>query len=265
MTRVRWLESLSGWVRDVVFPLPPACLWCGLPSPDAACAACRRSLLPAPDPAAGTDACCRRCGRRLPRQRAGEVARCTSTRAVAARRCDGCRVLPPALQAVTALGVYRGSLRWTIRRIKRYGELALLDPLAAALARELYAAGRAVDLIVPVPSDRGRLRRRGVDPVHALAERLADQLRRLCYDVLARRSGLPPQQALRGQARRRNLIGAFHIKRGMDALLRGRAVLLVDDVLTTGATLQAAGLALLAAGARQVWPAVLAERREPAA
>ncbi len=126
--------------------------------------------------------------------------------------------------------------------------------LAAALARDLAAAlppGLAPDLVIGVPLHPARRRERGYDQAALLADQLARVIGAPRLEgALARVRSTPPQSRLGSGARRRNLAGAFRVVRA--SAVAGRRVLLVDDVVTTGATLEAGLDALAAAGAEPV-------------
>lgn len=131
-----------------------------------------------------------------------------------------------------------------------------LDYLSEALAElalpavRLAAGDGPIDAVVPVPLHWRRIWTRGYDQAALLAAGLA---RRLGVPILPalRRVRATPAQSLRARdARRRNLAGAFALRRGMESRIGGRALLLVDDVVTTGSTLAEAGATLRRAGAR---------------
>jgi predicted amidophosphoribosyltransferase len=151
------------------------------------------------------------------------------------------RTLPGGL-VVRSAAVFQTSAARVVRALKEDGRTDLARPLGAALAA--VAGEHAGVTAVPIPSSRASFRRRG----YAVAE------------LLARRGGLEPADLLRvegrthdqrtlGRASRaRNVAGAFAVRRGADPA--GLRVLLVDDVVTTGATLAEAARVLQAAGAR---------------
>jgi ComF family protein len=140
--------------------------------------------------------------------------------------------------------------------------LAGLDPAAEAVAFSLMAAlaphvpGPRPELVIPVPLHPRRLRERGFNPAGLLARCAARAIRARCDPVrLARLRDTPSQTGLSRNARRRNVAGAFVARRESPA-----RVWLIDDVVTTGSTLDAAAQALRTAGAREVVAVCLARR-----
>ncbi len=145
-----------------------------------------------------------------------------------------------------------------IQLLKYRGFRPLAKPLGEHL---LKAAGkldeRAFDLILPVPLHRNRRRARGFNQSALLAAWLAKHWRvSLASETCVRVRDTPPQTGLRAAERRKNVAGAFDVPQA--ERVRSRRVLLVDDVLTTGATVNACAKALLDAGARSVSAVTLA-------
>lgn len=187
--------------------------------------------------------------------------------------CTRCEPLCPPLVGeardqggITACHAYDGPLVRALQQLKYGAAAGWAGPLGRLLAGDpkLHAAGdgRPWDAIVAIPRQRDRRRRFGLDHArllrrHALAH--AGLPRRDVVELVRVRSG-PAQVELDAAARRRNMIGAFAVARPASA--RGRRVLVLDDVTTTGATLQAARDALVAAGAAEV--GALALLRTPA-
>ena len=214
-----------------------------------ACARCGAAL-------AGDRALCTRCAASFPRLPLGGCPVCQSTAAEAGRRCPACQGERAPLAQVAAEVAFAGEAAEWIRRFKYPAAgLAGLDPRPAALAGALLAdAARRlaapVELVVPVPIHAGRLRERGFHPAAELAHALARAL-----DVpgdphaLAQLRATASQTGLDRRARRRNVRGAFAARSGLRA---PPSVALVDDVVTTGATLAEAARALRRAGARRV-------------
>lgn len=245
MTTGSWFSA----VLDLLGPEPPVCFLCGRTDPRTAegaciCARCRAAVA-AHMPACGV------CGR--------------WPGPAGARCCLACRVDPPPYRAVRRAGSYHGLLRWTIRRFKNAGETYLAEPLATLLAAEAADLPRP-DVLVPVPPSARRLSRRGYAPTLLLARALARRLLRpvpVAPGVLHRRPQAPPQSGLSRRARLTNAAAAFYGDPLRMAPLQGAVVWLLDDVLTTGATLAACSQILLAGGAREVWGLVVAERAGP--
>jgi len=150
---------------------------------------------------------------------------------------------------------YAGTGEQLIRRYKFDSRLDALAVLLEPLQRRLQALPPGP--LVPVPRHPSRVRQQAADPVHRLARALARRSgRELCDRVLWRARPAPPQSGLGAAERTRNVLGSFAARAGA---LRGREVLLLDDVTTTGATLREAARTLREqAGARRVHRAALA-------
>lgn len=172
--------------------------------------------------------------------------------------CRDCSRLTPAFVRTVACGAYIGVLREAVHALKYRAQRHVAAELAERIGREPgFPEGDW--LVVPVPLTAGRLKERGFNQAALLARALAKK-RRLAYaEPLRRTTETTPQHALGRQAREANLSGAF----ACHGQVAGRRVLLVDDVLTTGATAQAATLTLLEAGATEVALAVVARTMPP--
>lgn len=172
--------------------------------------------------------------------------------------CGDCRRKPPPWGALAFYGVYGGLLRTLLTEYKFYGRLGLgrlLQALAVA-AWERSGDMPAPDLLVPVPLHARRLSWRGFNQSLELARLLARRLGRpLEPGALVRLRHTEPQLTLAAGQRRDNVRGAF----GADpAMVRGAGVLLVDDIMTTGGTLEECARILRRAGAARVDVLVLA-------
>jgi ComF family protein len=222
-------------VLAVVFP--SACPACGralaAPRRGPLCEPCWASLpRPARGPACG-------CGWPLPSGREGPCGRCRRGR--------------QPFAAGASLGPYEGPLRVVVQQLKYHGRRRAAARLAGLLvddaaARPLVATS---DLVVPVPLHPRRLRERGYNQSALVGRELA----RLagvgwCEGALVRRRDTPPQAGRSAAERRRNVEGAFVVRRR--SAIDGRVVALVDDVVTTGATARACARALASAGASEV-------------
>lgn len=176
--------------------------------------------------------------------------------------CPGCaRSLPPppvvplptGLDAVAALTAYRGVGRDLVVTLKFGGRHAAAPSLARALGPSVVAFG--VDMVTWAPTSRARRRARGFDQAEILARHLAATLGVPALRTLVRSPGAPQT----GRSRADRLGGPrFDARRGSARAVRGRHVLVVDDVITTGATMTAAARVLRAAGAVSVSGAAVA-------
>ena len=163
--------------------------------------------------------------------------------------CDRCRRHPPAFSIARSAGRYEGPLREVLHAFKYERRRQLALPLARLMRNsgcQLLQLNDA-DAVVPVPLHLWRSIRRGFNQ----ADDLARYLRRPVWRVLRRRGHGPSQTNLSGTARRRNLRSEFVVRRHRTRL-RGATVVLIDDVMTTGATLDACARVLLDAGVREV-------------
>lgn len=236
------LGRVARGLLDLVYP--PGCGLCAVETDEACsagiCSECRKALLPT------SQLLCPRCAATVgPYQQTGE----------GCLRCRGQRL---RFDGVVRLGVYADRLREACLLIKGRS----YSPLAAMLAELLWAEQRdrlqqtGVDAVVPMPLHWLRRVQRGANPTEAIARRLAGRLHLPCScRMLKRRHNTLPQAGLPPSRRWENVRGAF---RARPAAVKGLSILLVDDVLTTGATASEAARALKAAGATRVWVAVLA-------
>jgi ComF family protein len=162
------------------------------------------------------------------------------------------------LDSVRAACRYEGVPRTAILQLKFRGVRSLAPFLAELLTRELSVRPLTADLVLPVPLSPGRQRERGFNQ----SELLAAELSRLVGlpaprpDLLRRVREIRPQVGLTAAERRRNVAGAFGCPE--PAAISGQRVLLIDDVMTTGATLEACAAALRLAGATRVMGLVVA-------
>lgn len=236
--------------------LPPLCLLCGAPS---ASGTCPEHALPE-RPAAPR---CGRCDGPLPPALPDGA------------RCRGCRAGELGLARVLALGDYRADdpLRELILAFKHGGRRELAQPLGALLAARWSAAASngpartrqgppLPPLLVPVPLHSLRRLERGYDQAWLLSRCAGDALGLPAVRLLARRRYTPAQGSALARSRAANVAGAFAVRprcaRSLLPGLDGRRVWLVDDVVTSGATLAECARELRRAGAARVGALVLA-------
>lgn len=174
-------------------------------------------------------------------------------------RCGACVLDPPPLDGCLAAVAYEWPWAGCIARFKFQQDVGLAAPLAALLARTsgVREALAQADWLLPMPLAPARLAERGYNPALLLARQL--DAGRCRAELLRRTRDTAPQRGLTRAERQRNVRGAFAAAAGQaGALLAGRRVLLVDDVMTTGASLYEAARALRQAGARHVDALVVA-------
>lgn len=232
----RLADTLRGATERVA--LPQRCLFCAAPRPrEGICDACREEL-----PGRGA-ARCPVCANLSP----------------AWAVCGECLAQPPRLSRVTAAVSYRFPVDGAIQRLKYGAHLAAVRPLASLLAEHL-AEEPVPDLVLAMPMAPQRLRERGFNHAHELALAVSARLRLTLAPQLCRRvRHAAPQAALPWKERSRNIRGAF----ACEADLSGVRVAIVDDVVTTGATLNELASVLLERGAAQIQGWVVARTEKP--
>lgn len=188
------------------------------------------------------DGCCSRCA--LP-----FVSRNSSS-----HLCESCSRFQPSFLAVHAAGIYEGQLRKAVHRFK-YENCHYLDRPLGIMLREALVDTDPPDLIVPVPLHRTKLRERTYNQSLLLAKEIGQRSAvPVSRTLLKRVRNTPQQQGLSALERAKNLRNAFICQEK----LSGERILLVDDVMTTGATATTCSRVLVAAGASEVNVAVVA-------
>lgn len=216
--------------------LPPLCLVCRKPvgEPGALCAGCWAAIRFIGPPF------CQRCGLPFEHEQAMAV-------------CAECLARPPQFARARAVMRYDEASKPLILRFKNADRVHAAPALARWIARAGADVLAGAELIVPVPLHWRRLFRRRYNQSALLALALARHTGIACLpDALRRIRPTPSQGGLSARERRLNVRGAFVVPRRRRAAVAGKRVLLVDDVLTTGSTLDAASRALLRAGAAAV-------------
>lgn len=221
-------------LTDLIFP--PRCPLCGegILAQTGLCAACWSDLVIPGDPS------CSLCQRPFPDTiRDGSV-------------CAPCLAAPPRHDGIAAGTLYSDASRQLVLSFKRGRHIALAPMMARLIAARMQFASTDW-LLVPVPLHRWRLWRRGFNQAALLAREIARlQGMDIAVDALVRTRATPPLGGLGSRARAKALAGAIAINRTHAARLKGAKIVLVDDVLTSGATSGACVAALKRAGAEKV-------------
>jgi ComF family protein len=180
-------------------------------------------------------------------------------------RCAACLAKPRAFDAARAACLYDEASRDPILKLKHADRLDIAPLFARWLSRAAWPLIDEADAIAPVPLHPGRLLGRRYNQAAEIARPLA-RMTGLAYlpDALVRRRATETQGGKSGSGRRRNVAGAFEVPPGRAAPVAGKRILLVDDVMTTGATAEGCARALKAAGALRVDVAVVARVKEMA-
>lgn len=234
-SRIYILYRLLWSGLDLLFP--PTCGGCARPG-SRWCEECRREVPSLSEPI------CEVCG--LPIKETG--------------LCPDCQRARPPYRVLRSWSAFDAPIRNALHRLKYRRDIGLGDALAAQLSEYVSALNWPVDLVVPVPLGPRRLRERGYNQVGLVARPLSLAMR-IAYsaDALVRVRETRSQVGLTRLQRRENVSGAFRAK---PTRAKGRVVLLMDDIATTGSTLSSCAEALYAAGARDVF-AVTVSRALP--
>jgi ComF family protein len=232
-----FIRGLARAAADIAFP--PACLCCrkSTETPGALCAACWAQVRFIERPF------CERLGTPFAMDLSSEGL--LSPEAIAN---------PPFFARARAVAHFEdGPVRQLVHRLKYSDRMELAKPLGAWMARAGNELLVEADLLVPVPLHRRRLAARRFNQANALAQVISGQCG-VPSDpfALARVKPTPSQVGLSRSQRALNMQGAFRVTEGMGAKVEGRAIVLIDDVLTSGATVNAAARALLRGGAKRV-------------
>jgi ComF family protein len=231
--KVEGLRGVTDGLLAVL--LAPVCAACRTPLDEPTrgpvCGACWAGVVPITPPVCDT------CGDPLASWRVISLAHA---------RCPRCRRRATRVTRTRALGAYEGPLRDIVHALKYDRRRSVARPLAAAMRHRGADVLDGADVCVPVPLHPLRRYTRGFNQAEELAQGLGLPMVR----ALRRVRSTPPQADLPEARRHGNVRGAFRIRRS--ASVQGLVIVLVDDVSTTGATLDACAAALLAAGAGEV-------------
>ncbi len=180
--------------------------------------------------------------------------------------CPACHARRPAFDRGRAACLYDEASRDLILKLKHADRSDLAGLFARWIARSASDVLGDADAVVPVPLHRLRLLRRRYNQAAEIARRLSAQTSVAYFpDALVRVRATRGQGGQSAAGRRRNVAGAFRVPTGWRRRVEGRRLVLIDDVLTTGATLEGCARALKSAGAASVDVAVIARVKESAA
>lgn len=240
-----WQNFLSGWPATVRSLLPETCLLCGLEQQAALCRDCEAQFF----------------GHASPR-----CSSCALPLDQPAPHCGQCLAQPPAFSHTVVACDYRAPLDQLVLALKFGHQLGVAPVLAAQIARELarWPVAQRPQLLLPVPLSRERLAERGFNQALEIGRALARLLGLpLATQLLQRTRDTAAQSLLHPRQRQDNIRAAFALNpRGL-ATIAGCHVGVVDDVITTGATLQEIATCLTRHGARQVSNLVFARTLPP--
>lgn len=197
---------------------------------------------------------CILCGKLLEKRELDLCHRCR----IEAPVCPISRITIPFLDSWTALWYYEGDVRRSLLRYKFQGRRNYASGYGRLLAMRLLEEERAeFDVLTYIPISQQRRRKRGFDQVELLAKKVGEELGIATLSTMKKLRNNKPQSHIVGDAQRRaNVLGVYAML--SDADVRGKRVLLLDDIVTTGATAGEAARILLTAGAKEVHLAVLA-------
>ena len=232
---VQKLQHIKQLSLDVLFP--PLCTGCKRTG-SVLCETCRAAIVPVRLPI------CQRCG--VPSSVAGV--------------CLYCQYHPPQLSGLRVVSGYEGILRTCIHALKYEGNVRLAEPLGQLLAEAYRYYSMQVDVIMAVPLHAERQKACGYNHASLLADVCARHVQVPRYDhMVIRHRATAAQVGLSARERRQNVVDAFCCTPMLTTgALYGRSILIIDDVATTGATLETCAVPLFAAGAKAVWGLVLA-------
>jgi ComF family protein len=167
--------------------------------------------------------------------------------------CGKCLSQPPLFSQALSIFAYRGTIRSLILKLKQQDTTSLIPCLAQFLLTHGRPLFENTDLLIPVPLHRWRLLKRGFNQASLLSNFVSQHTNIPTYsNILIRSKPTKPQSSLTKLQRQANLKNAFQIKNSKAQILKNKSVLLLDDIWTTGTTLQECCRTLLRAGAKEI-------------
>jgi ComF family protein len=206
---------------------------------------------------------CPTCFSELPFIRGPVCARCGSPLSIENYQqpdiCGECLVFPPPFISAISLGFYGGSLQKSIELLKYRNQRSIARPLGHLLSivSETWIKSHAIDVILPIPLHKKRIRERGYNQSALIARAMGSYTGLpVEIDSLIRVRNTMPQVSLRINEREKNVKGAFKVRD--PERIKGKRVLLLDDVITTGSTIKEATKSLISSGIEEVFVITIA-------
>ena len=213
-------KQLPGWMWNAIdWVFPPHCLGCGIEG----------------------EIICQECYATIKRVPANVCPYCNAYVSTSGH-CPNCKNLKPPYAQFRAFAYYGGVIREAIHHLKYQNDVGVARVLACYLLKVIQAENWEFDLIVPVPLSKRKLEQRGYNQAERLAQPVATALEKpISTDALIRIKENASQVDLDVHSRRQNVRGVFEAN---PVIVKGKRILLIDDVFTTGATLESASRAL---------------------
>ena len=240
-------KSLPERITDLIFPGDIYCAGCGKPIRRgqlySLCSECIDSIKWA------NRRTCRICGKPLESWYPSDV-------------CSGCTGTVRHTDGGVVCFIYQGCVREMIHALKYSGKAYLARILGQILADKITYERLGFDICIPVPMFAEKEEKRGYNQAELIARFMCEILGKPCrQELLVRTRDTAPMNRLSAKARRRNIKGAFSVPKKYESILEGKTVLLVDDIYTTGSTVNTCAAELKRAGASKVFTAVMASGR----
>lgn len=233
------LHALWEGLLDLIYPRPLGCIFCGR----------EKSL--------GDFELCGECMGAIEFVRGPACAKCGKPVTAGTLFCIDCRLQLRSFTRALPVALYRGWLKDAIHAYKFDGQRELAKPFARLMSGRIQQTGICAAAIIPVPMHNRRLRQRRFNHAELLARHVGDFMKLPVWPrVLCRTAEIAPQHFLNRSDRERNTDDAFRVR--AHQTVQNKTVILLDDIYTTGFTVQACTEALLKAGAAAVVVAVLA-------
>ncbi|MFA6860382.1 MAG: ComF family protein [Clostridia bacterium] len=233
MNKKGLLKKICEKILSEIYPENLKCIFCG-------------------EDVFGEDCVCENCKKVLPYNNKRICSRCGTPIHSLASHCSYCKEMPYNFKKARSPFVYAPPISDAIRKLKYSSAKYLAKPLADFLVNEYILDGFSCDIVVPVPLFLKREKERGYNQSFLISEAVALKLGLpIVTDSLVRTKETPTQTLLTRKEREKNLEEAFEVKNKIN--IKGKTVLLIDDVFTTGATMDYCSLALADAGTKEIF------------